>query len=412
VIEIPAEVAGRPVTRRGVHLLPFGYHGGWCREAGEWPRSYWLDLMKAMGLSWVVLLTDGDSVLEPFDGKSPLEWLLGAGVVPVVRYYGQLPYPFAGHDAVRRAVPIYAEHGLRPFWQLWNEPGNDREWAGGDAPEDWWERFVPLWNQAARDVEALGGWPGFPDGPDYDYDRRHPFRDAEWTENRWFGSHPYGLGRPIEFPLDDVSRFGVPLVEGAYREALDDFWLVRDWMDVWVEGDEALTVELSLALVNERRAAWADPDPPARYTACWNSWRVTDAAAREALDGWVPSLIVTEGGWTPRDRAGTGDRIDYRWPYTTPRMVAHKTLEVFEDPASPFLGICPWLLACEDMGGSGWPFEAWHGWAYSDLYGRRKPVIEALVAEPPGGARAKVAAAADATESAAGRLGRALELLG
>ena len=30
------------------------------------------------------------------------------------------------------------------------------------------------------------------------------------------------------------------------------------------------------------------------------------------------------------------------------------------------------LLADEDMGGSGWPFDAWHGWAYNDKYGRIK----------------------------------------
>ena len=36
------------------------------------------------------------------------------------------------------------------------------------------------------------------------------------------------------------------------------------------------------------------------------------------------------------------------------------------------------------MGGSGWEFDAWHGWAYSDKYGLQKPVIATLQQNPPG----------------------------
>ena len=91
---------------------------------------------------------------------------------------------------------------------------------------------------------------------------------------------------------------------------------------------------------------------------------------------------MTEGGWVPRDRPGTGPNTDIRMPHTTPKMVAKKTLQMFDTP-SPFFAICPWLLADEDMGGSGWPFDAWHGWAYSEKYGRKKPVITTLQETPP-----------------------------
>ena len=98
--------------------------------------------------------------------------------------------------------------------------------------------------------------------------------------------------------------------------------------------------------------------------------------------GFEVQIGMTEGGWVPRDRAGSGSQIDIRWPYTTPNMVAEKTLAMYKDE-SPLFAICPWLLADEDMGGSGWPFDAWHGWAYSDKYGRWKPVIRMLQDNPP-----------------------------
>ena len=58
-LETPATVSGRPVTNRGVHLQPFGFHGMWLDRA-----SYRTDLMVSMGISWVVLMAEGDSVLE------------------------------------------------------------------------------------------------------------------------------------------------------------------------------------------------------------------------------------------------------------------------------------------------------------------------------------------------------------
>jgi hypothetical protein len=97
-------------------------------------------------------------------------------------------------------------------------------------------------------------------------------------------------------------------------------------------------------------------------------------------------------------------------------MVAQKTLAMFEGN-SPFLGICPWLLADQDMGGSGWPSESWHGYAWQEIYGRRKPVIELLAATSPpgnGDARAEVrllreeiALAGEAMAGAGDRVGEA-----
>ena len=56
-LDVPKAVSGRPITNRGVHIQPFGHHGDWLNKA-----PYWADLMVSMGMSWVILITDGDSV--------------------------------------------------------------------------------------------------------------------------------------------------------------------------------------------------------------------------------------------------------------------------------------------------------------------------------------------------------------
>jgi hypothetical protein len=269
---------------------------------------------------------------------------------------------------------IAQKYNVPVIFKLWNEPRDDREWVSGVAPDDWWEIFVDRWNDAAPKVLNEGGYPGFPDGPEYNFTTQHPFRSTDeslWKEGKaWFGCHPYGKGRPLNYPYDSTSQEGTPLTEQERDEALDDFAEDPAWTDP------------PLPMVNAQRLAWMKPGKTILDDAtCWWSWKKVQYYARQTLATDIPMAVV-EGGFVPRDRAGTGDNTDYRWPHTTPHMVARKTLAMFQED-TPLFAICPWLLADEDLGHGGWPFDAWHGWAYSDLYGRRKPVIQTLIDNPP-----------------------------
>nr|NIR25775.1 hypothetical protein [Gammaproteobacteria bacterium] len=197
-MNIPKEISGRKVTNRGVHSLPFPYHGDYM--GNETARSYWLGLMQSMHMSWVVLLTDGDSVLQKYDGYSVYEHYLRAGMNPVIRYLATLPYPFFGQDMVRGLVREAEPYGVTPFVQLWNEPGDPREWKDKKVPANWWDVFVGLWNDAAGQVLDLGAYPGFPDGPGYNFTTKHPFAHADhWHEDGvWYAVHNYGKGRPLD----------------------------------------------------------------------------------------------------------------------------------------------------------------------------------------------------------------------
>ena len=136
-----------------------------------------------------------------------------------------------------------------------------------------------------------------------------------------------------------------------------------------------------IELLNQRRTELKAPElTPVSDDTCWRGWEKVALWSLETF-GYVVPMALTEGGWVPRDRPGTGPNTDIRMPHSTPKMVAKKTLQMYDTP-SPFFAICPWLLADEDMGGSGWPFDAWHGWAYNERYGQKKPVITTLQQTP------------------------------
>ena len=365
-LDIPETVSGRRVTNRGVHLHPFGFHGDWLRDA-----PYWVDLLVDMDMSWVVIITDGDSVRQTYGTKkSPLEVLLEAGIIPIIREQRLFPYPFADQETFLWTVDLYQDYGLRPFWIIRNEPFDIREWVRHKVPANALEIVMRVWSEAAQYIAANGGYVGFPDGPCYDF---NPFEKIEEYGCRWifdeakgfFTGHHYGKNRPRDYPYDAVTRHGTPLSEEAYRRLLDDYAGDPRWR------------EEPLELINQRRAELKSPGlSPVADDVCWRGWEKGGHWSRQSF-GYVVPMAMTEGGWVPRDRPGSGPGVDVRMPHTTPKMVAKKTLQIYDTP-SPFFAICPWLLADQDMGGTGWPFDAWHGWAYNEKYGIQKPVVTVL----------------------------------
>jgi hypothetical protein len=370
---IPDQVSGRPVTNRGVHLQPFGHHGTWMEEA-----DYWVDLLVSMGMSWVVLINEGDSVRQPREDFNPIKVLLDAGIIPIIREGGvAFPFPFKDHETFRWTVEVYGQYGLKPFWIIRNEPFDNREWRNQEVPPqaEAWDIVMRVWSQAAEFIASNGGYVGFPDGPCYGL---NPFEKIKAYGCQWifdegkgyYTGHHYGKNRPRDYPYDPVTRYGAQLTEEAYRRLLDDYADDRQW---WEEPIE---------LINQRRTDLQSASLTAiDDDTCWRGWEKIAHWSLQSF-GYVVPMAMTEGGWVPRDRPGTGPNTDIRTPHTTPKMVAKKTVQMYDTP-SPFFAICPWLLADQDMGGSGWPFDAWHGWAYSEKYGRKKPVILALQDTPP-----------------------------
>lgn len=376
-MQIPTEIAGRPITPRGVHLHPGGHHNDWLRR-----REYWLSLLTEMHVSWVVAVSASDN----FRISGAAEALLQAGIIPIVRFLYQFPGPWSHGPEVRELARLYERYGAPLIVQFANEPFDDREWEKDRKgrsklpknPDEAWAIIAGRWNEAAQQIVENGGIAGFPDGPCYS---RNPFLqigdpNGYWRDGRAVHlGHFYGKGRPVDYPYDDVSQYGTPLTEDEYRQALDDFADDPAWRDIPLE------------TINEARRRLAHPGKTALDDdTCWRGWEKIQYWSEQAFGFAVP-MAMTEGGWVPRDRAGSGADVDIRWPLTTPRMVARKTLEMEaenERLGRPLFALCPWLLADREMGGAdGWPFDAWVGWAYSDRYGLEKPVVRALKQNPP-----------------------------
>jgi hypothetical protein len=351
------------------------------RDSNQFVGTYWPELLNEMHMTWVVMITDGDSCLEQIDvpgwGRTtPVTFLLDHGIVPIIRDGTDLlPYPFSNVDTVCRLVATYDLYGLRPVVLIANEPWDSREWRNGKVPEKTQEGIRYVSNLLADRMMAVynaGACPGFPDGPSYSYNPWLYLPDSIiemfQTGRACYAGHHYGKGRPVNYPYDDVTQHGYPITEAEITVMLDDFAGDPQWREETAEQ------------INELRANWADPGKTATEDdVCFLGYeRVLHYANQVGIDDLC--ICLTEGGWVPRDRAGSIE-IDYRWPHTTPKMVAKKTLEMFTVD-SPFFAICPWLLASEDMGASGWVYDAWHTWAYAELYGRQKPVISALK-DPP-----------------------------
>jgi hypothetical protein len=341
----PVAVSGRAVTNRGVHLQPFGFHGVWLNNA-----EYWLGLMVGMHMSWCVALSESDSLYT----SGAAEALLDAGIIPIVRFAYKFPRSWTELRSVEQLVSLYARYGAPLIVQVGNEPFDPREWVNGHIPppDQAWRLIAACWESAARHIVARGAFAGFPDGPCY---TRNPFNEIRNTWDLWHAGqavylgHHYGKGRPVDYPYDDVSQNGTPLTMDEYRAALDDYADDHAWLDMRIEE------------INALRLAWARPGNTAiQDDTCFRGWEKVLHWSRQSL-GIDVQIALTEGGWVPRDRAGSSI-VDCRWPHTTPRMVARKTLEMMQ-ASTPLFAICPWLLADGDMGGGdGWAFDAWHGW--------------------------------------------------
>lgn len=350
---VPDNVSGRRVTRRGVHLLPFGFHGAWMQKA-----DYWLQLLVDMDMSWVVVLSESDAFRKSGAAKA----LLDAGVIPIVRFSYQFPYPWTHEDETAELANLYARYDAPCIIQFANEPFDIREWRNNSVPGDLeaWRIIRDRWWEASQKIVARGAYAGFPDGPCF---TRNPFEIIQDPHGFWYSGravylgHHYGKGRPVTYPYDDVSQLGTPLTIEEYRAALDIYADDPDW-------NELIYNPAFLDKMNLRREAWAEKGiSPIEDDTCFLGWEKVQDWSRKTF-GFDVEMAMTEGGWVPRDRPGCGDGTDYRWPMTTPKMVAAKTVAMYEYD-SPLFAICPWLLADKEMGGSGgWEFDAWVGGAY------------------------------------------------
>lgn len=313
-------------TGLGLHYVPVG------NTSAADVRVFIADL-KRMHMTWATVLYSSDEMLRT---AAPL--FQEAGIVVVWRPFLRADdiYPA---DAVARDLAILRDAGMPPYIQLYNEPEFSVEWNDGQ-PEDWREQYLQRWINAAATVQANGGWTGIQTtDPDLLTALVRRLRDEHpnLLQHTFFVAHAYGSNHPPDYPYDALNQ----------AENTGDT-IEADWT--------GMLGFMKFARVFEREV------------------------------GFVPPIIIGEGGWT------VGVQEDDRYPRITADLHRDYHREVAEwfrvgtlpmpeqRTMPPYLFGVTWWLYKQHPNSPEFSADAWFD---SSLNGTLDGTIQALEEMPP-----------------------------
>ncbi|MBX3011634.1 MAG: hypothetical protein KF832_08995 [Caldilineaceae bacterium] len=134
----------------------------------------------------------------------------GAGIMPVIRigklvddFFNPVPY-----------VQKLRQAGIPPYVQIYNEPGDSREWTRGKwprrPPANYVQIFANNWAQQAAAVYDAGGYPGLQVMGKSELDAAIDAVAARGRTDIWqrafFVQHNYGVNHPPAFPYDALNQ--------------------------------------------------------------------------------------------------------------------------------------------------------------------------------------------------------------
>ncbi len=305
----------------GLHFLPVG-------AFNEYALNLFIYHLKELDMRWATVYYNNEKTL-----REAAKAFKDAGIMvvwrPALRPNETYP-PYR----VERDIAILYEYGMPPYIQLYNEPTVGQEWDGAADMGLYRRNFI----QAADAVYQAGGYVGF---QDVDVANLTALMRDIKTQNKdylfseaFFVPHCYGSNHPPAYPYDPLNQ-----------------------------GDTGSTIETDY---NTSVLCFE------KYAQVW-----------QAEVGFVPPMIVGEGGWA------TSILEDGRYPRITPAMHRDYHVEMFNwfrtgvlsdgKPLPDYLfAVTPWLVSAA----GNMQFEE-NGWYYSKLTGTKYETIEAVRAMPP-----------------------------
>lgn len=248
-----------------------------------------------------------------------------AGILPISRWICKIDQTVLDFA---RFVNILKSLNIPPYIQIFNEPGDSREWKTG-TPD--FNLFVQRWIQHATAVATAGGYPGL---QVLDPNELRTVLRALKTggvsavlDRMWFCPHPYGANHPPDYPYDARNQQDHP-----GTTVMDD--------------DITVLAFLEFASVFEDEV------------------------------GFVPPFIAGEGGWQ------YGNVEDTRYPKIDDNLHAQYHLALFRSfltgklPNGSSLpdylfAFCPWIFYGPEA-------DAWYSWTT----GTRQQTITTLRSIP------------------------------
>lgn len=334
----------RPKDDNGI-----GIHFGLdVRENANRPNvSQGIEWLQQINAKWALLATQ-DWVQM---GKAASK-IWAAGVMPVCRNICRIDKVVDWETGVK----VLLDAGIPPYIQIFNEPGDTREWRGHPNIH----HFGGAWANAATQVYDSGGYPGM--GAILGQDEWLAAFNAVKGINRmdiwnraWFCVHNYGSNHPIDYPYDDVNQKGTPASMDEYAHS---------------------HFSLPIGEVNALRRSSAHPGATVMTDdTCvlrfleYKEWMV------ESL-GYCLPMIGGEGGWE------WGSEEDHRYPKLGADEHASRTRQMFEwfsrgvlSNGAPLpdelFSVAPWIMA--DWGADDW----WYG-----VLGTKQGTIDAVASIP------------------------------
>jgi LysM repeat protein len=295
---------------------------GWI-VAGQ-GLDYWIGELQALGIKWVQVPD------LKMDSLPLCEKLVAAGIFPVVMILRQdpppndLPEPNPGHlnAAEEETVKQLVDAGVL-YFETNNEPNLGTNWKNGAIPTNAEEaaKLVALnWLFDARFILEAGGYPGLPavsvgNTMDLIGALASIGRQDILLEGCWIAIHNSGLGRPLNYPADEVNQIGAPLAPDKY-----DLGPFTKWAWWNLKHGRADTRDE----VNQMRASRKQVGSTIfQDHACFRAFEYYAALAQKHLGRPIP-ILSTDGGYS------VGQRVDPRYPRVTPQLHAELTVSMFE----------------------------------------------------------------------------------
>ena len=306
----------------GIHFLPIGYYA-------DWVVDLLIEHMKEMHMTWCVVLYNDDLAL-----RIAAERFKNAGIMVIWRPNIS---PDASYIYMERDVQILQEIGMPPYIQLFNEPEVQQEWSDGEGNIKI-KGFSDNWIKFADTVYNAGGFPGIqvvdPETLVFLINRVKEKGKEYLFNDMFFVAHPYGSNHPPDYPYDANMQTREP------GKTVD-----QDWFD-------------TLGFL--------------KYAHVF----------QEQL-GFVPPIIIGEGGWTVTVRE------DDKYPAVNLEKHRDWHLEVFSwfknnslsngEPLPDYLfSFNPWIIAS----GGEMVFDQ-ASWYQSEQSGTKSMTIKALERIPP-----------------------------
>jgi len=157
--------------------------------------------LRSIGCTWTMIYARDEN-----QAQRAARACWNAGIMPVVRIGKKVDEPFDPVVYVNKLKEI----GVPPYVQIYNEPGDNREWKNWPGDDRWASIFGARWAQAAIAVYDAGGYPGLQILGREEFDAAVDSVAAQGRTDIWqrafFALHNYGANHPPNYPYDPLTN--------------------------------------------------------------------------------------------------------------------------------------------------------------------------------------------------------------